>query len=127
MDHPCIVIVEPDVLVRHPLAEYLRECGYQVIEAIDAGEARKLLADGGVPIDVVMANVVAMGQEGFTLATWIRQNHPGVDVVMAGSVERAAEKAGDLCLEGPMLAKPFPHHRVLEEIRRLRAARDRAD
>jgi len=31
-----ILIVESDVLVRHRLAEYLRECGYQVLEALSA-------------------------------------------------------------------------------------------
>jgi hypothetical protein len=28
MSDPCILIVEQDLLVRNPLAEYLRECGY---------------------------------------------------------------------------------------------------
>jgi hypothetical protein len=28
MSGPCILIVEQDLLVRTPLAEYLRECGY---------------------------------------------------------------------------------------------------
>jgi hypothetical protein len=28
MSDPCILIVEQDLLVRTPLAEYLRECGY---------------------------------------------------------------------------------------------------
>jgi DNA-binding response OmpR family regulator len=30
-----VLIVEQDVLVRHPLAEYLRERGYRVVEATD--------------------------------------------------------------------------------------------
>jgi DNA-binding response OmpR family regulator len=126
MDHPCVVIVEPDVLVRHPLAEYLRECGYQVIEALNTSEARQLILDGRLPIDVVMANVGASTGEGFALATWIRQNRPAIGVVLSGNVEQAAEKAGDLCLDGPLLAKPYHHQQVLDEIRRLRAARDRA-
>jgi DNA-binding response OmpR family regulator len=29
---PCILMVEPDVLVRQPIAEYLRECGFKVVE-----------------------------------------------------------------------------------------------
>ncbi len=125
MDHPCVVIIESDVLVRHPLAEYLRECGYQVIEALNGSEARQLIVDGRLRIDVVMANVASPTDEGFALATWIRRNHPAVGVVLSGSVERAAEKAGDLCLDGPHLTKPYHHHQVLDEIRRLRAARDR--
>lgn len=115
------------MLVRHPLAEYLRECGYQVIEALNTAEARQLITDGRISIDVVMANVGAPANEGFALATWVRQNYPGIGVVLAGSVEMAAEKAGDLCLEGPMLGKPYHHQRIVEEIRRLRAGRDRTE
>ena len=125
MDHPCVVIIEPDVLVRHPLAEYLRKCGYQVIEALNTAEARQLITDGCLRIDVVMANVGSPTDEGFALATWIRRNYPAIGVVLSGSVEQAAEKAGDLCLEGPYLVKPYHHQQVLDEIRRLRAARNR--
>jgi DNA-binding response OmpR family regulator len=46
MSDPCILIVEQDLLVRTLLAEYLRECGYRVLEASNAGDARTLLEDG---------------------------------------------------------------------------------
>ena len=34
-----ILVVEDDVLVRMPIAQYLRDCGYKVIEAANADEA----------------------------------------------------------------------------------------
>ena len=34
-----ILVVEDDVLVRMPIAQYLRDCGYRVIEAVSADEA----------------------------------------------------------------------------------------
>ena len=34
---PVILVVEDDVLVRNMVAAYLRECGYDVIEASGAG------------------------------------------------------------------------------------------
>ena len=37
-----ILIVEWDILIRHPLAQYLRECGYKVLEAVDDAEARSV-------------------------------------------------------------------------------------
>ena len=40
---PCILLVECDIVVRSPLAEYLRECGYRVLEAVNTIEARELL------------------------------------------------------------------------------------
>lgn len=125
MPEPWVLIVEADILVRNPLAEYLRACGYRVVEALDAAEARQVLADGSMRVEVVLADANGPGAEGFALAAWIRGNHPGVEVILAGSVSRAAEKAGDLCRDGPALAKPYDHRLVLDRIRRLLAARQR--
>jgi DNA-binding response OmpR family regulator len=122
----CILLVENDILVRHPLAEYLRECGFRVVEASDPDEARHLLEDGSIAVDVVLADIGRQHGNGFALATWIRTNFPNVDVVLPGTVAKAAEKAGDLCEDGPAVAKPYDHQLVLDRIRRLRAARDRA-
>ena len=52
MSDPCILIVEKDLLVRTPLAEYLRECGYLVLEASSAADARTLLEDGSRRVDI---------------------------------------------------------------------------
>ena len=125
MEEPCILIVEGDILVRHPLAEYLRECGYKVLEASDTDEARRLLTEGPSSIDVVLVDVQPPRENGFALAGWIRANHPDIDVVMAATVEKAAEKAGDLCHEGPVITKPYDHKIVLQHIRRLLASRRR--
>jgi DNA-binding response OmpR family regulator len=114
-----ILIVEADVLIRHPLAEYLRECGYQVAEALDLEEAKVLLASDALPIDIVLA----AGPSGFAVANWLRGAHPNVEIILAGTVARATERAGELCAEGPAEHKPHDHKQVLEDIRRLMRAR----
>jgi len=83
----CVMIVESDILVRHPLAEYLRECGYRVIEAVNSDEAHQLLNAGlaSIEIDIVLADACASGQNGFALATWMRGNHPKIELILAGS------------------------------------------
>jgi DNA-binding response OmpR family regulator len=43
----CILVVEPDLAVRQPLAQYLRECGYKVFEAVDTDEATSILSMPG--------------------------------------------------------------------------------
>jgi DNA-binding response OmpR family regulator len=123
----CVMIVEADILVRHPLAEYLRDCGFRVIEAFNAGEARLLLNAGEsfIDVDIVLVDANTPGQSGFELAAWIRGSHPKIEVILAGSVAKAAAKAGDLCQDGPALSKPYEHKVVLGHIQRLIAARDR--
>lgn len=116
-----ILIMEADVLVRHPLAEYLRECGYSVLEAQNPDEAQQMLNQEDLPVDIMLAE----GERGFGLAGWVRAHHPQVEVILAGSVARATEKAGELCEDGPALAMPYEHKFVLARIRRMMAARAR--
>jgi len=121
IEPPRVLIVEPDVLVRHPLAEYLRECGYRVAEAQTAVEAEQLLQANELPIDIVLAE----GDTGFHVLAYIRKHELDVQVILAGSVTRATEKAGDLCDDGPAITKPYEHKFVLDRIRQMMAARDR--
>ncbi|QDX26114.1 response regulator [Sphingomonas suaedae] len=118
-----VLLVESDILIRSPLAEYLRECGYHVLEASGATEARQHVQAAASSIDVILAD--AAGDGGFALASWVREVQPGVAVVLAGSVDMAAEKAGNLCEQGPDIAKPYDHQLVLNRIRRMLASRDR--
>jgi DNA-binding response OmpR family regulator len=112
-------VVEDEVLIRLSLAEYLRECGYRVFEAVSVAEARAVL-DADTPVDLVFSDVNLPGTEnGFALATWIRQHHPDTKVLLTSGVANAAGKASDLCMDGPMLAKPYEHEGVLRRIQAL--------
>jgi CheY-like chemotaxis protein len=119
---PVILLVEADVVVRHPLAEYLRECGFTVFEATNGDEAKHVLTIPTLRIDVVLADMQTPGG-GFMLRHWIRTQNIEVEVVLAGSVDSAVEQAGDLCKDGPALAKPYEHHLVLDRIRQSMARR----
>jgi hypothetical protein len=87
-------------------------------------EARQALQQPEISIDFVLIDVATPGA-GFELAQWARTNRPGIEVIMAGTVDSAARKAGDLCNDGPALAKPYEHKLVLDHIKRLIAARER--
>jgi DNA-binding response OmpR family regulator len=125
MDDGCVLIIEADVLVRSSLADYLRDCGYTVFEASDGKQARQLLDDTGATVDIVLANVNAPKESGFTLAVWIRANYPAIEVVLAGTVAKAVEKASEICDEGPAQSVPYDHKLILDRIRQLLAARER--
>jgi hypothetical protein len=80
-----------------------------------------------IQIDVVLSAVEMSGtMNGFGLAKHAREIRSGLEVILAGSAERAASEAGDLCQEGPMLRRPYDHQIVVERIRRLLAARGKS-
>jgi CheY-like chemotaxis protein len=121
-----ILVVEDDVLVRMPIAQYLRDCGYRVIEASNGDEAMQVLLHQETPVDVVFSDIDMPGAvDGFQLAKWIREHRPGLDVLLAGTVPRAVEGAKDLCDQGPV-SKPYDAQVVHNHIRRLLAARNAA-
>ncbi len=113
-----ILIVDDEVLVRMPIAEYLRDCGYKVIEAVSAVEATTVL-DAGITIDVLV--VSAETDEGFALAKRIRGNRKDLKVILVGSPARAAEAAAALCDDGPLLARPYEPQVIVDRIRALLA------
>jgi DNA-binding NtrC family response regulator len=118
-----ILVVEDDVLVRMPIAQYLRDCGYRVIEAVNADEAMAVLSHQETAVDVVFSDIEMPGSvDGFGLAKWIREHRPGLDVLLAGTVPRAVESAKDLCEQG-RIPKPYEAQTVHNHIRRLLAAR----
>src|SRR5258708_6229034 len=118
-----ILVVEDDIFVRMVISEYLRNCGYRVIEAAHADEALIVLQHLEIDVDIVFSDIEMPGSmDGLGLSTWVHANRPGLDVVLTGSVPRAANAAADLCEQGP-LAKPYEPQSVVDRIRRLMAAR----
>ncbi len=108
--------------MRMVIANYLRECGYKVVEGVRADEVLTVL-QAGTTIDVILAEVRLAGSlDGFGLARLIRQDHPEIDVILTSGVARAADKAGDLCEDGP-LEKPYHPQEVVRRINLLRERR----
>jgi CheY-like chemotaxis protein len=117
-----IFVVEPDILVRMVIADYLRDCGYKVVEGVSADDALAVL-EAGRKIDVILAEVRLAGSlDGFGLARQIREDHPEIDVILTSGVTRTAEKARDLCDDVP-LEKPYHPQEVVRRINLLRERR----
>jgi CheY-like chemotaxis protein len=118
-----ILVVEDELFVRLVISEYLRSCGYKVIEAANADEALIVLGHLEITVDVVFSDIEMPGSiGGFELATWLRTHRPEVDVILTGNVPRAAEAASELCDSGP-LTKPYEPHIAENRIRQLMALR----
>ena len=112
---PTILVVEDDVLVRSLVATYLRDSGFDVIEANGADEAIRVL-EADVPVDIVFSDIQMPGSmDGFGLAEWVGHERPWLKVILTSGAARTAGHAG------PILAKPYNHAELERHIRGLLA------
>ncbi|HEY1748636.1 MAG TPA: response regulator [Xanthobacteraceae bacterium] len=108
-----ILVLERDVLTRAFLADYLRSCGYRVLEARSAAEALTILQESSEPIRVVLGDA----ENGFKLSGWVKANRPKIKVILAANAERASQAAADLCEIGPHGKRPYDPQLLVQRIR----------
>jgi CheY-like chemotaxis protein len=121
-----ILVVEDEVLIRMTVSEYLRDCGYRVLEAANSDEALVILQKEDIQVDVILTGIDMPGSmRGFELSQWARTLRPGLEVILAGTMERAAEAAAELCEDNPLVTKPYDPQLVVDRIKQLLAARKR--
>lgn len=114
-----ILLVETSALLRSEVADYLRGCGYVVVEAIDAAEAVEVLRHRTV--DILVTDMELRDASGFELSALAKQLRPQIRVVLTRSAERTAATVQDLCEDGP-LGRPYHPQQLLERIKRLRGS-----
>lgn len=113
-----ILVVEDEVLIRVHVADYLRDAGFDVIEAPDGVRALEILRTD-TRIDLVFTDVTLPGElDGFALAEWVRQHKPGLPLILtSGKVSEATPASRDV----PFFAKPCDYADVAARIRSLLA------
>lgn len=117
-NRPTVMVIEPDVLVRLVIADYLRDCGYRVIEGVAAHDAWSVLGASHT-IDVLFVNVDLPGDEnGFQLARGVRQKHRDMDVILTSGIAGAVQQSHELCEEGP-IGQPYDPTHVEARIKLL--------
>jgi len=96
-----ILLVEDDIIIRLGVAEYLRGCGYQVLEASGSAEARTVIV-AGPKFDILLSDAQLAGEHsGFALAQWVRKHRPGVKVMLTATTAAKIEAAGEFCSHSP--------------------------
>lgn len=87
-----VLVVESDIRVRMTVADYLRERGYKVIEALNVGEALQILRSG-TKVDALISEVeLDGGTDGFALARVARREFPGLDIILASGPSMATQE-----------------------------------
>jgi CheY-like chemotaxis protein len=92
---PRILLVEDEFLIRTLMAEYLRQDGFEVVEAANGLEAVELLS-AGARIDLVLTDVSMPGPvDGLNVLQFVKSALPGTPVlVTSGHLEAAQAYAG---------------------------------
>jgi CheY-like chemotaxis protein len=116
---PIVLVVDDDLLVREPIADYLRDLGYEVLEAGDAHEAIQLVTTAD-HVDVVFSDVRMPGElDGVGLARWVHAHRPDVPVLLTSGYDGSGWADNELGREVRLLQKPYTQDQVLRHIRRL--------
>jgi CheY-like chemotaxis protein len=123
-----ILVADDDVLVRIAVADYLRACGFRVIEAAGGLEAKTVLQHGP-EIHVLFADARLAGDDsGFALAQWVRAHRPNVGVILSAGLARKSEAAARLCSGSATAAPPASHLRErIEAMNNRHGRRIRSD
>lgn len=120
---PCVLVADSDILERHAIADYLRHCGYGVIEAASSEEVTTILETDRFPVQVLLCDARINGaMTGLELRAWAARHRPALRVALAASLEKTAALAAELCDEGPQLSRPYDPQMVVDHIKRLLAA-----
>ena len=81
-----VLVVENERLEHVSTATHLRKSGFDVIEAADGDEVRRVLES--VHVNVVFADLAMPGQtNGLALLRWLRERHPAIKTIVTSGTE----------------------------------------
>ncbi|MGH9792385.1 MAG: response regulator [Candidatus Acidiferrales bacterium] len=113
-----ILLVEDAEPLRTVTATFLREGGYQLLEAGSGAEALKLIERYGKPIHLLLTDVVMPEVSGVDLAQRVQARHPHVRVLyISGYTDDALVRHGVLTGAVFILSKPFSREALLNKVR----------
>jgi DNA-binding response OmpR family regulator len=117
-----VIVAESDIFARMILAQYLRECGYEVLEAATSDDVLAVLRSGRTIHVLLLDAQISGGLAGFTLTRYVRENFSDTEIVLTFGIVKAAEKASEICDDGP-LERPYHPQEIVRRISRLRQSR----
>ncbi len=120
---PTVLVVDDEPELRSLLSEYLSRFGFVVHTAAQAAQARAHVAEQLPRVAILDINMP--GENGLSLARWLREIHPGVSIIMLTTASEAIDRIVGLELGADdYLGKPFE---LRELLARVRAVLRRAD
>jgi len=117
-----VLVIDDEVLIRISIAQYLRDCGYRVLEAANADEAVTILQKPDIQVDVVLCDVEMPGSmNGFGFMKW-RANFVLADRDPCRHGRARCQCSGRAMRGWPDAHEPYDPKIVLDYIKQLLAA-----
>ena len=114
--HETILVVEDNEAVRSFTTDTLREFGFNVIEAVDASEALKILDRNG-SVDLLFTDIGLPGLNGRELAATVQRRYPKVRLLFtSGYAQMPSPMMSSAVMDIPLLSKPFTRAKLYERI-----------
>jgi CheY-like chemotaxis protein len=114
-----ILLVEDQDAVRQFTAAVLTGLGYRV-KTVNCGEEALQIARQGVPIDLMITDVVMKGMSGPELAAHLEKIRPGTRVLyVSGYAENVAVRRGAPGATFQYLSKPFSPEDLAAKVREV--------
>jgi two-component system, cell cycle sensor histidine kinase and response regulator CckA len=115
-----LLLVEDENAVRHPAVEFLRQCGYTVIEAKDGLQAVEAAHKYSGKIDLMVTDVVMPGMSGGQLAELLADKYSDMKMLfVSGYSEQVVLRHKILDVHGNFLQKPFTLKSLAAKIREV--------
>ena len=115
-----ILVVEDQKDVRELVAGFLKEFGYNIIEAIDGEDAIKQSKNYNDQIHVLLTDVVMPNMNGKEVANRLVAEHPDLKVIfMSGYADNTIAKMGVMDIDKVFIQKPFSPIDLMYKIRKL--------
>jgi CheY-like chemotaxis protein len=111
-----ILVADDNEGVRSFIRRVLVGAGYRVVEAASGPDAERTIRSGDPPVDLLLADVVMPGLDGFELGEAVRELDSRIRIVhMSGYAPRGVPERPEL--QGVFLAKPFTPDVLLDRVR----------
>lgn len=115
-ENPHVLMVDDDPELAGVVAEYLSDEGYRVSLAHNGGDMRRVTDQTAV--NAVLLDVVLPGEDGLSLARWLRAENPGLPIIMlTGRGETIDRIIGLEMGADDYLAKPFHLRELLARLK----------
>jgi two-component system, cell cycle sensor histidine kinase and response regulator CckA len=115
-----LLLVEDESAVRHPACEFLRQCGYTVIEARDGLHAVEAVDKHPGRIHLMVTDVVMPGMSGGQLAELLAEKYSDMKVLfVSGYSEKIVLRHQILDVQTNFLQKPFTLKSLAAKIREV--------